>query len=201
MRSQRRALGPREQEGCSLQTPALPDRDRELAALQERLVNARRDGKPRAIAQALFDLCQATRERGIIAATIRYAEEAWDLAQGEQLWDLTSQLALFFADICCQLRSYSHCYDHYANACAYALLVSPDYFWEVVEHVDDVLTDLVREGQLLQAIALCEMLISYEEPGGLGQRVPAFAAHYVARRNWLERLRVQTRLEAVTAQN
>ena len=179
----------------------MPDRDLDLAALQERLVNARHEGEPREIAQALFELCQATRERGIISATIRYAEEAWDLTQQEQLWDLTSQIALFFADVCYQVGTYSQCYDHYANACAYALLVSPDYFWEVVEHVDDVLTNLVREGRLLQAIALCEMLIGYEEYGGLGQRVPAFAAHYAARRNWLERLRVQTKVEARVAQN
>lgn len=181
--------------------PEGPVPEHEFAALQEQLVQARAEGEPRRIALALLDLAQVTARRRMFGPMARYAEEAWDLAEQAQLWDVLGELSLLFADFCTTTGQVSRSYDHYANACAYARSSGQDAFWQAVERVDDALTDLVRRGLLLPALALCELLLAYEEYGGLGERDPAFAAHYLARRDWLERLRVQTRLGDTAAQN
>ena len=162
---------------------------------EARLAEARERGDAAEEIRALVDLAGIARALGDAWALVTVAQEAWTLAERESRWDQLARLALLFGDIAYSGLDYLQCYDHYANACAYAAmfarssLVTADdavSLPAVLARVDAVIDDMMTTGRTVIAQAFCEMLVAYEAFDGLGAPDPAFADHF------RERLRLVT---------
>lgn len=153
----------------------------ERSEAEARLGEARARRDTYAEARALTDLVAICHGSGDLGSMVTYAEGAWETAERNYYHDLLARLALIFADVALGVRDYARCYDHYANACAYAALAGSAEYGAVLARIDEVLAELMATGRAAIATALCELLLAYEADGGLGRADPAFAEHFQAR--------------------
>jgi hypothetical protein len=158
-----------------------------LGALEADLAEARVAGNQEEESNTLMGLVHVTYRLRLYDHLMRYADEAWRLAQSEDMWNVLGRLARFFGDVSLRAREFTSSSDHYANACAYALLHNQDALWETVRHIDSVAEELRLRSLTMPARDLYTMLGAYEEAGGLGGRVPEFSEHVRNRQQEAER--------------
>jgi len=163
----------------------LSDRAREpemtRVGAEARLAAARAEGDAYAEARALTDLVIIAHRQRDLGSMVAYAERAWELAERNCFHDQLARLAVAFGDVAYLGQDYPRCYDHYANACAYAGMAGSAELRATVARVDEVLAELLATGRAAIATAFCELLLAYEAEGGLGRADPAFAEHFRTR--------------------
>ncbi len=145
---------------------------------EARLARARADGDDYREATALTELVEITQRLGDLWGLVTYSERAWDTAEHNNYWDLLARLAIVFGDVAYGVQDYQRCYDHYANACAFAVAAGAAEYRTVIARIDDILAELMATGRSAIAMDLSELLLAYEAEGGLGGADPAFAAHF-----------------------
>lgn len=150
------------------------------------VADARATGNRDAEAWALVGLAHVTYRLRRYDELMTHTEEAWRIAQEAELWPVLEALARFFGDVSLRALEFTSTADHYANACAYALMNAPEALWDAVSHIDRVADELFVRKLVDQATELYEMLRLYEESGGLGRPVPSFARHVGRRLNQLQ---------------
>jgi len=148
---------------------------------EARLAAARAAGDAYAEARALTDLVIIAHRQRDLPSMVAYAERAWELAESKCYHDQLARLAVAFADVAYLGQDYPRCYDHYANACAYAVMAGSAELRAIIARIDEVLAELLATGRAAIATAFCELLLSYEADGGLGRADPTFAKHFRAR--------------------
>ena len=165
-------------------------------AAESRLAAARQAGDVGAEIEVLIDVATICRHLGDAWALVTAAQEAWTLAERSSRWDQLARLALLFGDIAYSGLDYLQCYDHYANACAYASMaayLTPDASRDesislaaVVARVDAVIDDMLSTGRSVVAQGFCDLLIAYEAAGGIAQSEPELAEHFRERLRQVE---------------
>ncbi len=168
------------------------DRD---AALKQ-LAAARERGDAWTEVATLVDLVAIYRALQDPWSLIDCAHRAWQAAERNCFWDQLARLALIFGDVTYSAREYQQCYDHYANACAYAVMADDGGLPAVLARLDEVLDEMVATGRASVAEAFCELLVAYEAEGGLGRPDPDFAARFRERQ---EQARASVRSELARA--
>lgn len=161
---------------------------------ERRLAVARALGDVYAEARTLVDLAVIARRDGDVWALIDHARAGWETSERNCLWDQLARLALLFGDVAYSGRDYHQCFDHYANACAYAVMAGSSELGGVITRIDDVLTEMLATGRATKAAALCEFLLAYEAAGGLGRAESSFVAHFRRRQ---EQAQAQVRADLV----
>ncbi len=101
-------------------------------------------------ARALADLVAITHRLGDVWGLIAYAESAWQAAESNCYWDQLARLATVFGDIAYAGQDYQRCFDHYANACAFAGTASAGEYRAILDRIDQVLAELLAQPDMVE---------------------------------------------------
>lgn len=157
----------------------------ELAEIEQRAEAAHQAQDVHGEITALVDMVIALNAAGRDKYTlVPYVERVWETAEANRAWDQLHRLSKLFAQIALREENWLRLYDHYANACAYAVMArNPELLDEAMHEIDQTLHFMRTHENAGRAVAFCDMLLAYEEAGGLGINIPSFAEHYQAERD------------------
>lgn len=156
----------------------------DLEEIERRAEAAHQSQDVHAEIAALVDMVIALDAAGRDKYTlVPYVERVWETAEANRAWDQLYRLSKLFAQIALREENWLRLYDHYANACAYAVMArNPELLDEAMHEIDQTLHLMRTHENAGRAVAFCDMLLAYEEAGGLGVNVPSFAEHYQSER-------------------